>query len=670
MSITVAKNAGFCFGVNRAVEMVEQSAKNDDHVVTLGPIIHNRHAVAHFLEMGVRVIENPVEAQPGQTVIIRSHGISKAVQEILEQRGANIVDATCPFVKRIHNIVADAEREGRLPVVIGTRTHPEVQGIAGWCNHCEIFETADELLQWANSDQIQSDSPICMVCQTTSTESLWKICCEIAKKQFTNLKIFDTICKATEFRQNEAARLSAVCQAMVVVGDTHSSNTNRLASICREHCDKVVMVDNAEELVPDFFDGAAEVGITAGASTPAWIIKEVNKTMSEIINAEAVQEESFEALLEQSIKTLNTGDKVTGIVTGIGTTEVQIDLGTKHAGYIPYDEVSADPSVKPEDILKVGDEIEVFVVRVNDQEGTCQLSKKKLDGMKVWDDMATWCEEKTVVDAVITEENKGGLVANVKGIRVFIPASQSDVAKGGDMAAMVGQKVQMKITEVNRARRRVIGSIRAVSAESRKAAQEKIWNEIQEGAKYHGVVKSLTSYGAFVDIGGVDGMVHVSELSWNRIKTPADVVSVGDELDVYVISFDAAKHKISLGYKTAEMNPWNKFMMNYNVGDVVDAKVVKLMTFGAFAEIIPGVDGLIHISQIANKRIGKPEDVLAEGQEVQVKITEVDAENKRISLSIRALLQEEEAEEVAEEAAEVAAEETADVAAEEVSEEA
>ncbi len=293
----------------------------------------------------------------------------------------------------------------------------------------------------------------------------------------------------------------------------------------------------------------------------------------------------------------------------------------------------------------MGDEIEVFVVRVNDQEGTCQLSKKKLDGMKIWDDMAAWCEEKTVVDAVITEENKGGLVANVKGIRVFIPASQSGIAKGGDMAALVGQNVQMKITEVNRARRRVIGSIRAVMAEARKAAQEKIWSEIQEGAKYHGVVKSLTSYGAFVDIGGVDGMVHVSELSWNRIKTPAEVVSVGDEIDVYVISFDPVKHKISLGYKTAEMNPWNQFMTNYNVGDVVDAKIVKLMTFGAFAEIIPGVDGLIHISQIANKHIGKPEDVLAEGQQVQVKITDVDAENKRISLSIRALLQDEAAEE-------------------------
>ena len=391
--------------------------------------------------------------------------------------------------------------------------------------------------------------------------------------------------------------------------------------------------------------------------------------MSEILNVEAVQEENFAELLEQSIKTLNTGDKVTGIVTGIGSTEVQIDLGTKHAGYIPYDEVSADPAVKPEDILKVGDEIEVFVVRVNDQEGTCQLSKKKLDGMKIWDDLAAWCEEKTVVDAVVTEENKGGLVATVKGIRVFVPASQSGVAKGGDMAAMVGQNVQMKITEVNRARRRVIGSIRAVSSELRKAAQEKIWSEIQEGAKYHGTVKSLTSYGAFVDIGGVDGMVHVSELSWNRIKNPAEVVSVGDEIDVYVISFDPVKHKISLGYKTADMNPWNKFMTAYNVGDVVNAKIVKLMTFGAFAEILPGVDGLIHISQIANKRIGKPEDVLAEGQEVQVKITDVDAETKRISLSIRALLQEEEpAEEVAEEAAEEAAEEVVEEAAEEAAE--
>ncbi len=639
MSITVANSAGFCFGVSRAVELVEQAAQEGKRVCTLGPIIHNRHAVAHFEEMGVGVIDTPSQAKPGDTVIIRSHGVTKAVYEQLRQQDVEIIDATCPFVKRIHGIVSAAEEEGTLPVIIGTRSHPEVEGIAGWCRECRIFESPEEVENWVKSEDLPKDLPICMVCQTTSTESLWEMCVKIAKKQFTNLKKFDTICKATEFRQSEAADLSKVCDAMVVVGDTQSSNTGRLAMICREHCSRVVLVDNATELDKDFFCGVAAVGITAGASTPAWIIKEVNKTMSEIMNVEAVQEENFAELLEQSIKTLNTGDKVTGIVTGIGTTEVQIDLGTKHAGYIPYDEVSADPSVKPEDILKVGDEIEVFVVRVNDQEGTCQLSKKKLDGMKVWEDMATWCEEKTTVDGTITEENKGGLVANVKGIRVFIPASQSGVAKGGDMAGQVGKAVQLKITEVNRARRRVIGSIRAVTAEGRKAAQEKIWNEIEVGAKYHGTVKSLTSYGAFVDIGGVDGMVHVSELSWNRIKTPADVVAVGDEIDVYVISFDAEKRKISLGYKTSEMNPWNQFMTGYNVGDVVEAKIVKLMTFGAFAEIIPGVDGLIHISQIADRHIAKPEDVLSEGQQVTVKITDVDAENKRISLSIRALLE-------------------------------
>ena len=640
MSVTTAQSAGFCFGVSRAVELVEQAARAGKRVVTLGPIIHNRHVVEKFSSMGIRVIETPEEAAPGDTVIIRSHGVARDIYRRLEERGVEVIDATCPFVKRIHGIVSRAEEEGRLPVIIGTPTHPEVEGISGWCGDCRVFRNVQELENWVRECEIPQDLAICMVSQTTSTEFLWKLCGEFAKKQFTNLKIFDTICKATEYRQNEAAQLSQKSQAMVVVGDPKSSNTGRLAMICREHCDRVFQVDCAADLNPADFRGVTDVGITAGASTPAWIIKEVNKTMSEITNVEAVQEENFAELLEQSIKTLNTGDKVIGTVTGIGNTEVQVDLGTKHAGYIPYDEVSTDPSVKPEDVLKVGDEIEVFVVRVNDQEGTVQLSKKKLDGLKVWDDMAAYAENKTTVEGTITEENKGGLVCNVKGIRVFIPASQSGIAKGGDMAGMVGKTVQLKITEVNRARRRVIGSIRAVTSEARKAAQEKIWAEIENGKKYHGVVKSLTSYGAFVDIGGVDGMVHVSELSWNRIKTPADVVKVGDEIDVYVISFDPEKHKISLGYKTAEMNPWNQFMTNYHVGDVVEAKVVKLMTFGAFAEILPGVDGLIHISQIADRRIGKPEDALSEGQVVRVKITDVDAENKRISLSIRALLEE------------------------------
>ena len=638
MSVRVAKSAGFCFGVSRAVELVEQAAKAGKKVVTLGPIIHNHHVVDKFRALGVEVIDTPEQACPGQTVIIRSHGVSRAVYEELQRRGVEIIDATCPFVKRIHGIVSRAEEEGQLPVIIGTPTHPEVEGIAGWCRDCRVFETLDDLKNWAYSKENLKNSSICMVSQTTLTESLWKLCGEFAKKQFTNLKIFDTICRATEYRQSEAAELSEICQAMVVVGDPKSSNTGRLAMICREHCGRVFLVDNASELRPEDFRGVSDVGITAGASTPAWIIKEVNKTMSEITNVETVQEENFAELLEQSIKTLNTGDKVIGTVTGIGNTEVQVDLGTKHAGYIPYDEVSTDPSVKPEDILKVGDEIEVFVVRVNDQEGTVQLSKKKLDGMKVWDDVEAAAENKDTVEGVITEENKGGLVANVKGVRVFIPASQTGIPKGGDMSALKGQTVKMKITEFNRARRRVVGSIRMVNAEARKAAVEKLWSEIEVGKKYLGTVKSLTSYGAFVDIGGVDGMVHISELSWGHIRTPGEVVKPGDQIEVFVLKFDPEKKKISLGYKTPEMNPWNQFLAKYSVGDVVTVKIVKLVDFGAFAEIMPGVDGLIHISQISDHRVEKASDALQEGQEVEAKIIDVDTDRKRISLSIRALL--------------------------------
>ena len=351
MSIRVAKSAGFCFGVSRAVDLVEQAAKSGKQVVTLGPIIHNRHVVEKFQKMGIHVIDTPEQAQPGETVIIRSHGVSRSVFERLNNRNVEIVDATCPFVKRIHDIVSKAEEEGRLPIIIGTPTHPEVEGIAGWCHHCQVFESKEALETWRASQENLKNLAVCMVSQTTSTEFLWKTCVEFAKKQFTNLKIFDTICRATEYRQNEAAELSRSCQAMVVVGDLKSSNTGRLAMICREHCSRVFLVDNASELRAEDFSGVTDVGITAGASTPAWIIKEVNKTMSETINVETVQEENFAELLEQSIKTLNTGDKVIGTVTGIGNTEVQVDLGTKHAGYIPYDEVSTDPSVKPEDIL-------------------------------------------------------------------------------------------------------------------------------------------------------------------------------------------------------------------------------------------------------------------------------------------------------------------------------
>ena len=649
MKVTLAKTAGFCFGVDRAVSLVEQAVESGKRVATLGPIIHNKHVVNRFAEQGVRELKEPSEAEADSCVVIRSHGVSRAVYEALERQNVEILDATCPFVKRIHKLVAAAEEKRRQPMIIGTRTHPEVTAIAGWCSHPLVFETPEELESWLTEDPERASLPVSLVCQTTSTQKLWESCKKIIKKVCTNSEIFDTICEATEKRQKEAGELSKICDAMVVVGDVNSSNTKRLAMICGQYCQCVALVEDADELDLSHFSHANSVGITAGASTPAWIIKEVNNIMSEEIKVETVQEENFAELLEQSIKTLNNGDKVIGIVTAIGNTEIQVDLGTKHAGYIPVDDFSSDPTVKAEDVLKVGDEIEVVVVHVNDSEGTARLSKKRLEAGKAWEEIEAAAESKAVVEGVITEENKGGIVANVKGIRVFIPASQTGVPKGGDLSALVKQTVQMKITEVNRARRRVVGSIRAVSSELRKAAQEKIWSEIEVGKKYQGTVKSLTSYGAFVDIGGVDGMVHVSELSWNRIKNPAEVVKVGDQIEVFVISYDPEKKKISLGYKTAETNPWAMFQAQYNVGDVATVKVVKLMTFGAFAEIIPGVDGLIHISQIADRRIGKPEDVLTEGQEVEAKIIDVDAENKRISLSIRALLTASEDEEVVEE---------------------
>ena len=638
MQIYLAKTAGFCFGVDRAVSLVEQAIRDGKRAVTLGPIIHNRHVVERFARLGVREIASPDEAQPGETVILRAHGVEKAMQEELAARGLEVIDATCPFVEKIHRIVQKAEREGRRCLIIGTPEHPEVRAIASFCTGPVVLQSAEELQKWLDFDGTRRDLPLTMVCQTTGTQKNWDSCREIAKKICTNCEIFDTICRATEMRQEEAISLSKKCDAMVVVGDASSANTGRLAMICKQHCRTVTLVDHAGDLDLGLFSGAATIGITAGASTPSWIIKEVNNTMSEELKVETAQEENFAELLEQSLKTLNNGDKVTGTVMAVGSTEIEVDLGTKHTAYIPLEDFSGDPNVKPEEAVKVGDQIEAIVVHVNDGEGVVRLSKKRLEAGKAWEEIEAAAENKDIVEGVVTEENKGGIVVNVKGIRVFVPASQSGVAKGGDLGELVKKTVQLRITEVNRARRRVVGSIRSVAAEQRKAAQEKIWSEIEVGKQYHGTVKSLTSYGAFVDIGGVDGMVHVSELSWNRIKNPSEVVKVGDEIDVYVIALDPEKKKISLGYKTDDTNPWTIFTREYHVGDVVDVKIVKLMTFGAFAEIIPGVDGLIHISQIADRRIGKPEDVLSEGQEVQAKIIDIDEEHKRISLSIRALL--------------------------------
>ncbi len=636
MNITLAKSAGFCYGVRRAVELAEKTAANPYPSAMLGSVIHNVHVVRKLESMGMSTLKSTEGLPSGVQVVIRSHGEPEAVYAQLRAAGAQIVDATCPNVSRIHRLVAEAGKSGRIPIVVGTRTHPEVTAIAGWSDRSVVVESAQELEEWLLEEPERCHLPLTMVSQTTATQTSWKSCKEISKKLCTNAEIFDTICYATYERQTEAQMLAAACDAMIVIGDKKSSNTRHLAELCSQACPLVLWIESAAELDTACLRQAQSIGITAGASTPGWIIKEVQNKMSEEIME---IEKSFAEMLEESIKTLNTGEKVTGTVVGITPTEIQVELGTKHAGIIPTTELTDDPSVKVEDIVKIGDEIETYVMRVNDQEGIATLSKKRLDSVKNWEDIESARENKTVIEAKITETNKGGVVANLRGIRIFVPASQTGLPKNGDMESLVHTVVRMRITEVNRARRRVVGSIRAVQVEERAAKSAAIWADIEPGKKYAGVVKSLTSYGAFVDIGGVDGMVHISALSWSRIKHPSEAVSVGDPVEVYVISADPEKKKISLGMKNPNENPWEVFTGKYQIGDVANVRIVKLMTFGAFAEIVPGVDGLIHISQIADHRIEKPGDELTEGDLVDVKITDIDMEKKKVSLSIRALLQ-------------------------------
>ena len=636
--VMLAKSAGFCYGVRRAVELARRTAEGGGNCWMLGDLIHNRFVVEDLARRGIRKTADSALLGPDDIVIIRSHGELKSVLDALEQRGVRCVNATCPNVIRIQRLVAQAEAEGRQPVIIGEAAHPEVAGIASWCLSPLVFDGPESVQAWLDTPESKREIPMTVVAQTTCIRELFESSWKIIKKECTNVKIFDTICDATHKRQSEAAEIASQVDVMVVVGDRKSANTKHLTEICMQSCSRVLQIEAADELSADDFNGCSVAGLTAGASTPAGIIKEVYATMSEEIRAAEGKEESFEELLNQSFKTLNNGDRVTGIVTAITPTEVQVDVGAKQAAYIKLSELTDDPTVKPEDVVHVGDEIETWVVRVNDVEGYAELSKKRLDAAKVWENIEQAVEEKTVLDGTVTEENKGGIVVSVKGVRVFVPASQSGQPRGADLSAMKGQKVQLRITEVNRARRRVVGSIRSVTDEARRAAQEEIWSNIEVGKHYTGTVKSMTSYGVFVDIGGVDGMVHISELSWSRFKTPSEVCKVGDTMEVYVISFDPEKRKISLGVKDHSVDPWQVFMDRYSVGDVANVRIVKLMTFGAFAEVVPGVDGLIHISQIADRRIEKPEDVLSEGQMVDAKITAIDEEKKKISLSIRALL--------------------------------
>ncbi len=649
IEITVAKNAGFCFGVARAARLIEEELDKKtegQRIFTLGRLIHNDTYNAYLKGRGVEIASTEdidrlaSEACEGAEVkiFVRAHGIEKDIKSRLSEMSLknpyfSFSDCTCVFVDKIHKIIAEHnDPEGEL-WVLGSADHPEVIGFCSqFDGNVRVFNSAAEFEKNIKMEKIPKNcakSPI-VVAQTTQNLGEWEKIKKLSLNLCTKALIFDTICSVTENRQLEAIMLSRTNDLMIVIGSRGSSNSAKLYSICKAECSDTVMVENADELSQLFPIFHKKVGIVAGASTPHSIIQEVEKTMSK---------ENFAELLETSIKTLNTGDVVTGLVTAVNDSELQLDIGAKVTGIIKAEKITDDPTAKLTEMFKIGDEVEAFVVRVSDVDGFATLDKKRVDNDKNWYKVAEAKESGAVLEGKVVETVKNiGVIAVTDGTRVFIHASQTGTSRNSNLSDMIGKTVRFKITEIEN--RKAKGSISTVLREERKKAEAEFWATIEEGKQYTGKVKSLTSFGAFVDLGGVDGMVHTTELSWRRIKSPAEVVSVGDEITVTVKSFDAEKKRISLSYKTDAMNPWTIFTTNYAVGDIVSVKIVNMMPFGAFAEIVDGVDGLIHISQISMTKIAKPADVLEIGQTVDAKITAIDEEKKNVSLSIRELLEE------------------------------
>lgn len=673
MKITIAEHAGFCFGVRRATDTLEKeiSAGGDRKIYTLGRIIHNDKYIEGIKSRGVEEIARGdipdviSRADSGEkiTVIIRAHGEIASVVESLEAcAGRNpefhLLDCTCPYVRKVRDIVRDNTGEGKHIYLIGDANHPEVEGIMSCAKGPGTVLAGSQSVTEFFSDPLNilpEGTAVSVAAQTTQNLSEWEKSINIFKKLYTNSRIFDTICSVTETRQNEAAALAADSDIMIVIGSPDSSNSCKLRDISRMKCDSVYFIGDAKDCPK--VTGDLKVSITAGASTPSSLIQEVYTTMNE-------QVENFAELLESSLKTLNTGEIVEGVVTSVSQNEIHLDLGTKTTGVIVHDKATNDPQAKLADLFKVGDVVKAKVVKVSDIDGIATLDKTRVDSEANWDNIVAAYDSQEILEAKIAEVVKGGVIGVIDSVRVFIPASLTGVPKDGDLQTLVGTTQRVKVIEIKPERRRAFASIRAVLREERKAKQEELWASLAEGQEFDGEVKSLTSFGAFVDLGGVDGMVHVSELSWKRVRDPKEVVSVGDKIHVFVKAVDREKRRISLGCKTDDTNPWTLFTNQYAEGDVADVKIVSLLPFGAFAEILPGCDGLIHISQIADHKIAKPEEVLEVGQTVAAKITAIDNEKHKVSLSIRALLAPEEAEEAVEENVEEAAEAVAEEVAE------
>lgn len=630
MKIILDKNAGFCFGVKNAVNKVFTLAESnlDRKLFTYGPLIHNNQVIEKLERNQVQAInELSEDIDKSSLIAIRSHGVSKDKYQRLDALQLEYVDCTCPYVLKIHKIVKEHYESGYQIFIVGDHSHPEVQGINGWCdNSAVILEAAEGVENLPNYDKI------CIVAQTTITQKLWSSVLQAVLQKYSNTKVFETICSATENRQKSAAELAETTDCMIIIGSRESSNTQKLYQISKEINANTIHIETAGELSLEDIKGFKTVGITAGASTPDWIIKEVVTKMDEMNrDNQAMMMEEY----EKSFRSLNSGDTVTGKVIYVTDDEVMVDIGYKSDGIVKKEDYTWDMELSLKDLIKPGDEIETKIVSMNDGEGNVVLSKKLVDADKNWYKIEYAYNEKSPVDAVVKSVVKGGLVAEAYGIRAFIPASQIDIRYAEDLSQYVNNKVKAFVAEYDKEKRKVVLTRKEYLKLEREKTEKEVFSTIQEGQRIKGEIKRLTDFGAFVDIGGVDGLIHVSELSWSRIKHPSEAVRVGQNVEVVVLKVDAEKKKISLGLKQITPEPWTLVESKYNVGDIVKVKVVRFADFGAFVELEPGIDGLVHISQISEKRIAKPAEVLKLGETVKAKIIDIKLPEKKISLSIK-----------------------------------
>ena len=636
MNIITSKYGGFCPGVKQADKKIRallEEKQPNEKIYIIGPLIHNDIYNRELEALGANIIsfesiEKIIENEElMHTFVVRTHGITKEKFDFLtkisnERKNVRLMDLTCPSVKKIHRIAETETSDDTFFVMFGNPEHDEAIGNISYANgEKAIISSLEE------AEKLNLGGKTLVLCSQT-TQNLWELkkIEKFFKNHCTNAKFFDTICSVTENRQTEAIKIAEQSDVMIVVGDRSSANSNRLYEICKSVCPRTQFIESTAGLITDFPDNAKSVGITAGASTPDGIILEVLKTM-----------ENFSQMLEGSLKTLHTGETVTGTVFTISENEIKLDLGAKFTGVLVREQITDDPTVKLADMFKIGDEVDVFVIRVEDGKGLATVSKKRVDADNSWTVLRDAFENGEVLEGKVVSVVKGGVVLVTGNNSVFVPASQTGVARGGDLSTLVGTTQRVKLIDFDTTKKKALGSIKTILAAEKKAKEDAIWATLEVGKHYMGTVKNLAPYGAFVDIGGVDGMVHNTELSWKRIKHPSQILSVGQEIDVFIKELDVEKRRISLGYKTQEMDTWYQFTQKFNVGDIVPAKIVSIMPFGAFAEVYEDVDGLIHISRISTQRINSPAEVLSVGQVVDVKIVEIDDENRKLALSIRAI---------------------------------